>query len=885
MTTGNPIDRMVVKIPTGIEPIDRVLGGFERGRCHYLFGEQPAGRGVAAVHFMIRGLQNKERVVFITRSSGPEVVERMSQMGYDYSTDVRTEQFIILEYTDEIVEQIQSLADFDAVIRELEALLSQRKPARLVLDPIAYLFVSKSGGSAAGKIRKFIDWLNAFGTTTLIAGGDDDTDDVVGTLHECCGTVLRVNRKTFGTQEASVLTFVKTSAGIQLPEEAFVIDSERGIVPIVMRPPVPAPPPVAESRPLPPMPPPPPPVSAPLVTQQAPAAAAQSASANTQTFPWQTPPRAAGQPAAVPPAAAQPSSPSILSPAAQDVVHEERFKVLVIDDDPATCNLISMALKDDCFVKAVHDGPSGLNALKDDTYDLVLLDVNLPIVDGFHVCQHIRKTHWQVPIIIITGTHLRAEDRLQSASVGGDLYLTKPFSVQELRLRVRQLIGRYREVPEWIGAGAAAGIEPVQPPPGGGRMQQVVPLEEFIRHLDHERRNSKVIGMPFSVVSCRLQSDSSAEAEERMRDMIRSQMRENDVMTIDHDQRSLIILPEASAEGAQIFIQRVRQIAMTEVGLDPLFQWRTYPTDGENFEQLLMRVPESRRAAPPPPASPYQRVEETTEIQAPPQVFQPKPAETEATTQIQPPPIAAPPQITEPITQAQAPPIAAALPPPPPAAPAREEVTAQYQTPPVTPPSPPPPAEQPRWSAPEIPPAELGAPAHEAQQTAAAREGLAGLESALDLKSLVKEIFHEELREFVREAVRESMRLGTQQRVTPGDIRQMLRSTLREGQRETIPATKRQLPQPELSSAPAAISGAAEAQPSPSQTAVPSPALATPPPAPVPEPPPAVIAPPAPQAAESAPSQQPPSPAPEAPVPKPAKPDLRWSFIDFTQRR
>lgn len=827
---------MVVKIPTGIEPVDRVLGGLERGQCHYLFGSQAAGRGIAAVHFMIRGLQNKERVVFITRSSGPEVVERMSQMGYDYSTDVRTEQFIILEYTDDIVEQIQNLTDFDAVIRELEALLSQRKPSRLVFDPISYLFVSKAGGNSRSKIRKFCDWLSGFGPTTLIAGGEDDPDDVISALHDCCQTTLRVNRKTFGTQEVNELSFVRTSAAMQLSEEAFMIDPERGIVPVVMRPPAAAPPPVAE--PIAAAPPP----SIPAV-QQVPVAAAQHAASVSQSFPWERPQQMPPPP--LPPAAEIP--PVVQeSSSGTEARRDDRFKVLVIDDDPATCNLISMALKDDCSVDAVHDGPSGLNALKGESYDLVLLDVNLPIVDGFHVCQHIRKTHWQVPIIIITGTHLRAEDRLQSASVGGDLYLTKPFSVQELRLRVRQLIGRYREVPEWIGAGAGAGLDAIAAPPSDERMQQLVPYEEFIRRLEHERRNSKAVGMPFSVVGCRLQGDGSPESEERMRDLIRSQMRENDVMSVDRDQRFLVILPEASAEGAQIFIQRVRQMTMTEAGLDPVFQWRTYPTDGESFEQLLMRAPEARAVEPPSP-----RIEAAAAPPSPPQTS-----------------VATPAAVSEETTRSQEPPATA---------PISQQETAQIRETPEAPVQP----------APAAPPVHLAAepPRVQTRETLLPpqRQERADGDESLDLKSLVKEIFREELREFVRESVRESMRMGTQQQVTVGEIRQMLHSAVSGAQREIIPATKRQLPHPELSPASQieteqAANVAAERVPA---------AVSDAPPSPLSTAPPAVAATPleTQKPAEPAPLAELPAPIAEPAARKPAPSDLRWSFIDFTQRR
>ena len=111
-------------------------------------------------------------------------------------------------------------------------------------------------------------------------------------------------------------------------------------------------------------------------------------------------------------------------------------RVLVVDDEKNIVDMISYNLKKEGYeVVGVHDGESGLAAVKQHNPDLVLLDIMMPGLDGYEVCRRIREFS-EVPVIMLTA---RAEelDKVLGLSLGADDYVTKPFSLRELMARVK----------------------------------------------------------------------------------------------------------------------------------------------------------------------------------------------------------------------------------------------------------------------------------------------------------------------------------------------------------------------------------------------------------------------------------------------------------------
>ncbi len=119
----------------------------------------------------------------------------------------------------------------------------------------------------------------------------------------------------------------------------------------------------------------------------------------------------------------------------------KRTTILTADDDPQLLRLVSRNLElEDYEVITANDGQQALERIETQMPDLVLLDVMMPKMDGFTVCQRVRAFS-AVPIILITARG-QDQDKVRGLDLGADDYLTKPFSVDELLARVRAVLRR-----------------------------------------------------------------------------------------------------------------------------------------------------------------------------------------------------------------------------------------------------------------------------------------------------------------------------------------------------------------------------------------------------------------------------------------------------------
>ncbi|HLI09569.1 MAG TPA: response regulator transcription factor [Ktedonobacteraceae bacterium] len=119
----------------------------------------------------------------------------------------------------------------------------------------------------------------------------------------------------------------------------------------------------------------------------------------------------------------------------------KKTTVLTADDDPQLLRLIARNLQFEGYdVLAVSDGQQALEQIESHSPDVVLLDVMMPKMDGFTVCQRVREFS-TVPIIIVTARG-QDQDKIRGLDLGADDYLTKPFSVDELLARVRAVLRR-----------------------------------------------------------------------------------------------------------------------------------------------------------------------------------------------------------------------------------------------------------------------------------------------------------------------------------------------------------------------------------------------------------------------------------------------------------
>lgn len=129
-------------------------------------------------------------------------------------------------------------------------------------------------------------------------------------------------------------------------------------------------------------------------------------------------------------------------------------KVLVIEDDKSIADLLEIHLKDlNCEVTNLQDGSEGLKTATSEIFDLIVLDLMLPKVDGLEICKEVRKKDIYTPILMLTSKS-EEMDKVLGLEVGADDYLTKPFSIREFIARAKAILRRVDAIQKEIGDNA-----------------------------------------------------------------------------------------------------------------------------------------------------------------------------------------------------------------------------------------------------------------------------------------------------------------------------------------------------------------------------------------------------------------------------------------------
>lgn len=761
-------------IPSGVEPVDKLIGGLETNQLYLVHGEA-AGKSLFGIEFLIEGLKRGENGALVIRYSPEDAVRRFARLGYDCLEDVYSGRLVILEYSNDIIQQIARLRELTPVLRELEWLLGETRAERLVFDPVTNLVLGEEG-NLQSRVREFASWATSFGATVVLVA-NADSEEVIEEFRPLVEESFRFEEPGQGEQAARLMAFEKSSA---IPDQPIEVDPSRGLFLLgrqhaaehifskfqVAHPAAPEAEPVsilaheveltaeeliAEEPPAPTY------AEEPLAgiliddglrdEEPVEAAAEPEPIAQTKTEnvfeaeiisavePLLSEPQEATQPDApegyysapqmdtqplsaekannifasyeqarrgqigetappqsglieptqdlfsdlldelasdpspleldmldeqpAPPleASMEPVAASIADEPQAAVINEENliaeigamsdrdidalvtsraveillrppesraepethisipdlpvsakaasdpsqnaqlkdFNVLVIDDDASSCEAVIQTLGD-YSIEVVHDGVSGLAKLITFKPDLIILDVDLPIIDGFKVLAHIR-TSLNMPIIILSGSHMRASDRMLAAELGADYYLTKPFSAKELRQKARQLIARYRGIASWIITSPAASEPRAQveqqsetqtaqsPSAEAAAHYYLDPVEEFVRYEDFVAQVEKSVksgidhGSSFSIVGCRL-TDMTANGglmAIRLYELVRTLVRETDLVSTNPHNDLVILLADADTAGARAFIARMREQILKEMNQEPTVWVRSFP--------------------------------------------------------------------------------------------------------------------------------------------------------------------------------------------------------------------------------------------------------------------------------------------------------------------
>ncbi len=126
-------------------------------------------------------------------------------------------------------------------------------------------------------------------------------------------------------------------------------------------------------------------------------------------------------------------------------------KVLIIEDEPKVASFIKKGLEENHYAAEIaYDGFSAINMVLKDNYNAIILDINLPIMNGYEVCRKLRQNNIDIPILMLTALGT-TEDKLTGFDSGADDYLVKPFEFRELLARIKALLKR-NQTPNQAGA-------------------------------------------------------------------------------------------------------------------------------------------------------------------------------------------------------------------------------------------------------------------------------------------------------------------------------------------------------------------------------------------------------------------------------------------------
>ncbi|GGF08724.1 response regulator [Hymenobacter cavernae] len=121
------------------------------------------------------------------------------------------------------------------------------------------------------------------------------------------------------------------------------------------------------------------------------------------------------------------------------------MKLLLVEDEPKLASFIKKGFENEGYeIEVAYDGRMGQSLLRQHKYELIILDVNLPYVNGFELCRQVRADDPLVPVLLLTALD-SLDDKVTGFEAGTDDYLVKPFEFKELLLRVRVLLKRSTE--------------------------------------------------------------------------------------------------------------------------------------------------------------------------------------------------------------------------------------------------------------------------------------------------------------------------------------------------------------------------------------------------------------------------------------------------------
>src|SRR5262244_2630833 len=190
------------KINSGIEPVDELMSGLDRGQLYLVHGEA-SGKSLFGIKFLIEGLKQGRNGALVIRYSPEDAVRRFARLGYDCLEDVYSGRLVILEYSDDISQKIGKLRELTPLLRELEWLLGETHPERLIFDPVASVLAGASGNIQT-RANEFAEWARSFGATVVLIANETNPE-IIESFRPLVAESFRFDVREVGERAARFL--------------------------------------------------------------------------------------------------------------------------------------------------------------------------------------------------------------------------------------------------------------------------------------------------------------------------------------------------------------------------------------------------------------------------------------------------------------------------------------------------------------------------------------------------------------------------------------------------------------------------------------------------------------------------------------------------------
>ena len=211
-------------IPSGVEPVDKLLGGLERGHLYLAHGDS-SGKSLFGIEFLIEGLKVGQPGVFITSYSREDAVRRFARLGYDCLEDIRSGALLLFKYSYDIVDQVLQLHHLEPLLRELGPTLDESPPERIVFDPVNNLLACANQDDVTARADELAVWVRSFGATVVLVANGRENFGVIESLMRSVKESFRFEVRKIGDRVVRFIAFEKSG----IPAQAVRVDPSRGI--------------------------------------------------------------------------------------------------------------------------------------------------------------------------------------------------------------------------------------------------------------------------------------------------------------------------------------------------------------------------------------------------------------------------------------------------------------------------------------------------------------------------------------------------------------------------------------------------------------------------------------------------------------------------------